>query len=87
MTCPSSVSEAARAALNHSQVIDLTTIGRRTGQPRRIEIFLHHDEDELFLCWDGEFRIEGQKHTDRALLPRAGTVIADPFTFAVEPVK
>ena len=23
----------------------------------------------------------------RALLPRAGTVIADPFTFAVEPVK
>lgn len=30
-----------RAALGRSQVIDLTTIGRRTGEPRRIEIYLH----------------------------------------------
>ena len=37
--------------------------------------------------WDGEFRIEGDKHEGRAMLPRAGTVIADPFTFAIEPVK
>ncbi len=29
-------------ALDHSQVIDMTTIGRRTGQPRRIEIFVHN---------------------------------------------
>ena len=49
MTGASSASEAARAALNQSQVIDLTTTGRRTGQPRRIEIFLHHDEDQLFI--------------------------------------
>lgn len=45
----SGISEATRAALNHSQVIDLTTTGRRTGRPRRIEIFLHHDGDQLFI--------------------------------------
>jgi deazaflavin-dependent oxidoreductase (nitroreductase family) len=32
---------AARDALRRSQTIDLTTIGRRTGQPRRIEIVIH----------------------------------------------
>jgi deazaflavin-dependent oxidoreductase (nitroreductase family) len=41
--------EAVRAALAHSQVIDLTTTGRRTGRPRRIEIFLHHDDGRLFI--------------------------------------
>ena len=44
-----SLSEATRAALNHSQVIDLTTTGRRTRRPRRIEIFLHHDDGQLFI--------------------------------------
>ncbi|MGW5240093.1 nitroreductase family deazaflavin-dependent oxidoreductase [Monashia sp. NPDC004114] len=43
------MSESTRAALNHSQIIDLTTTGRRTGQQRRIEIFLHHDDDQLFI--------------------------------------
>ncbi len=28
-------------ALDHSQTIDITTTGRRTGRPRRIEIALH----------------------------------------------
>jgi len=35
--------------LHHSQVIDLTTTGRRHGQERRIEIFLHHDDGQLFI--------------------------------------
>jgi deazaflavin-dependent oxidoreductase (nitroreductase family) len=38
-----------RAALHRSQVIDLTTTGRRTGEPRRIEIFLHSDDGRLFI--------------------------------------
>ncbi|MGA8045768.1 MAG: nitroreductase family deazaflavin-dependent oxidoreductase [Dermatophilaceae bacterium] len=38
-----------RAALQHSQIIDLTTMGRRTGQPRRVEIFLHSDDGRLFV--------------------------------------
>jgi deazaflavin-dependent oxidoreductase (nitroreductase family) len=45
----SSLGESTRAALNRSQVIDLTTTGRRTGHLRRIEIFLHHDDGQLFI--------------------------------------
>lgn len=41
--------EATRTALHQSQVIDLTTTGRRTGQPRRIEIFLHAQDGQLFI--------------------------------------
>lgn len=41
--------ERVRTALHRSQVIDMTTTGRRTGAPRRIEIFLHHDGGELFI--------------------------------------
>jgi deazaflavin-dependent oxidoreductase (nitroreductase family) len=37
----SSLSPEVRAALRQGQVIDMTTTGRRTGQPRRIEIVLH----------------------------------------------
>lgn len=36
-------------ALHRSQVIDLTTTGRRTGQPRKVEIFLHVDDGRLFI--------------------------------------
>lgn len=32
---------AASAALRQAQVIDITTTGRRTGKPRRIEIVFH----------------------------------------------
>jgi hypothetical protein len=50
-------------------------------------VYLVRQKEQLVVQWDGEFRIEAEKHAGRALLPRAGTVIADPFTFAVEPVK
>jgi deazaflavin-dependent oxidoreductase (nitroreductase family) len=43
------VDEGISRALHHSQVIDLTTNGRRTGRPRRIEIFLHEDDGLLFI--------------------------------------
>jgi deazaflavin-dependent oxidoreductase (nitroreductase family) len=41
--------DAVRTALAHSQVIDLTTIGRRSGAPRRIEIFLHNLDGRLVI--------------------------------------
>ena len=41
--------ENTSTALYRSQVIDLTTTGRRTGRPRRIEIFLHEDGGRLFI--------------------------------------
>jgi deazaflavin-dependent oxidoreductase (nitroreductase family) len=49
MAPESSLSEATQAALTNSQVIDLTTTGRRSGQLRRIEIFLHNDHGQLFI--------------------------------------
>ena len=43
------VDEKTFNGLHRSQVIDLTTIGRRTGQPRKIEIFLHERDGVLFI--------------------------------------
>ncbi len=34
--------DTVRTALDRSQTIDLTTTGRRSGEPRRIEIVLHN---------------------------------------------
>lgn len=41
--------DAVRTALHRSQVIDLSTTGRRTGRQRRIEIFLHDKDGQLFI--------------------------------------
>jgi deazaflavin-dependent oxidoreductase (nitroreductase family) len=41
--------ESIRAALGRSQVIDLATTGRRSGEPRRIEIFLHNLDGRLVI--------------------------------------
>ncbi len=37
------------ASLSHSQVVDITTTGRRSGAPRRIEIVLHRLDDGLYI--------------------------------------
>ena len=41
--------DAVRTALHRSQVIDLSTTGRRTGRQRRVEIFLHDKDGQLFI--------------------------------------
>ncbi|WP_199423661.1 nitroreductase family deazaflavin-dependent oxidoreductase [Actinotalea solisilvae] len=41
--------DGTRSALHRSQVIDLTTTGRRTREPRRIEIYLHELDGRLFI--------------------------------------
>lgn len=38
-----------RLALGHSQLIDITTTGRRSGQPRRIELVIHNFDGRLFV--------------------------------------
>ncbi len=40
---------AVIAALDKSQVIDLTTTGRKSGEPRRIEIYLHNLDGRLVI--------------------------------------
>jgi deazaflavin-dependent oxidoreductase (nitroreductase family) len=41
--------ERVRAALRMSQVIDITTTGRRSGQPRRIEIVDHVIDGRIYI--------------------------------------
>jgi deazaflavin-dependent oxidoreductase (nitroreductase family) len=38
-----------RRTLDHGQTIDITTTGRRSGLPRRIEIVFHNLEGRLFI--------------------------------------
>ncbi|MDA0350902.1 MAG: nitroreductase/quinone reductase family protein [Chloroflexi bacterium] len=40
---------AAAAALQTDKVIDITTTGRTSGDPRRIEIWFHHLEGRTFI--------------------------------------
>ena len=48
---------AIRQALRHGHLIDITTTGRRSGQPRRIEIVFH--------AIDGRIYITGMPRADR----------------------
>lgn len=41
--------EATRRALVTDRVIDITTTGRRTGQPRRIEIWFHNLDGRIYI--------------------------------------
>ena len=41
--------DSIRSALGHSGVIDITTTGRRSGEPRRIEIVFHVIDGRIFI--------------------------------------
>jgi len=43
------VNENIRQALRQDRTIDITTMGRKTGQPRRIEIWFHNLDDSLYI--------------------------------------
>ncbi|HEX7490402.1 MAG TPA: nitroreductase family deazaflavin-dependent oxidoreductase [Candidatus Limnocylindrales bacterium] len=49
--------ESIRLALSRSGIVDITTTGRRTGQPRRIEIAYH--------VIDGRIYISGMPRADQ----------------------
>jgi len=62
------VDDHIRRALAHSAIIDMTTVGRRSGQPRRIEIVYH--------VFDGRIYISGMpRHQRRSWL---ANLAADP---------
>ena len=50
--------DSIRRALAQSGIIDITTTGRRSGEPRRIEIFFH--------AIDGRIYISGMPNADRS---------------------
>lgn len=48
------IGEPARSALKTDLVIDITTTGRRSGEPRRLEIWLYNVDDRVYLTgWPG----------------------------------
>ena len=51
------MNEQIRRSLSRGHVIDITTTGRRTGQPRRVEIVFHNI--------DGRLVITGMPRADR----------------------
>ena len=51
------MNESIRVALTQSSVVDITTTGRRSGAPRRIEIVYH--------VIDGRIYISGMPNADR----------------------
>jgi deazaflavin-dependent oxidoreductase (nitroreductase family) len=42
--------EIAPSATTRERIVDITTTGRRTGLPRRIEIFFYHVAGRTYLC-------------------------------------
>lgn len=43
------MNEEARAALATDRTIDITTTGRRSGRPRRVEIWYHNLDGRIFI--------------------------------------
>jgi len=93
-TAPPDRTRAAqiRAALETDRTIDITTIGRKSGQPRRIEMAFHRLDDAIYLTgtpgkrdWyaklfahpDFTFHL---KRSVTADLPARATPVTDPAT-------
>jgi deazaflavin-dependent oxidoreductase (nitroreductase family) len=43
------MNEQIKHALEHDRTIDITTIGRKSGRPRRIEIWFHNLDGKLYI--------------------------------------
>ena len=82
--------EQVQHALEHDHLIDITTGGRKTGQPRRIEIRFHNIEGRLYITgrpprprdWYANLLAHPQftfhlKQSVRADLPARATPILD----------
>lgn len=85
--------EEVRRALGHGHTIDITTVGRQSGLPRRIEIVFHNFDGRIFISgmpsrrrrsWlanlEAEPRFTLHLKTSRATadLPATARVITDP---------
>ncbi|GAB7039115.1 MULTISPECIES: nitroreductase/quinone reductase family protein [Catenuloplanes] len=84
--------EITPAAGTRERIVDITTTGRRTGRPRRIEIFFYRAHGATYLCsgagggptgWHANLRANPAftfhlKHGVRADLPAHATTVTDP---------
>lgn len=79
-----------KQALEQDRTIDITTVGRKTGQSQRIEIWFHNLEGELYITglprrchWYANFLSHPNftfhlKETTQADLPARATPVLDP---------
>lgn len=87
---PSALDERASRALASDRTIDITTTGRRSGQPRRIEIWFHNLGGRIYISglpgqrdWyanlaaDPEF-VFHLKETAQIDLPARARLVTDP---------
>lgn len=84
--------EITPAAGTRERIVDITTTGRRTGRPRRIEIFFYRAHGVIYLCsgagggatsWYANLRANPAftlhlKHGVRADLPARAVPVTDP---------
>lgn len=89
---PSAKAEAIRRLLDRGGLIDITTTGRRTGAPRRIEIVFHNIDGRIVISGRPSRRTRGWIHnleadprltihvkgTLRADIPATARIITDP---------
>ena len=65
-TTDAAFANAIRRVLRHGHTIDITTTGRRTGQPRRIEIVFHSFDGRLYISGMPSQRTRAWLHNLRA---------------------
>jgi deazaflavin-dependent oxidoreductase (nitroreductase family) len=83
--------ETIESALAKGGIVDITTTGRRSGEPRRLEIYLHNLDGVLYLTgrpgrprdWVANIAANPKMvvHLKRGIqadVPATGTVIWDP---------
>jgi deazaflavin-dependent oxidoreductase (nitroreductase family) len=58
--------DAIRRVLRHGHTIDITTIGRRSGEPRRIEIVFHSFDGRIYISGMPSPRTRAWLHNLRA---------------------
>jgi deazaflavin-dependent oxidoreductase (nitroreductase family) len=83
------MNQQVRHALEHGRTIDITTIGRTSGKPRRIEIWFHNIDRHIYITgtpgrrdWYANLRADPNftfhiKEGVQADLPARATLIED----------